>query len=94
MFPIIQLILLYLFCFIFLFFFLLLTVFDTLIIRATQDMAMKKDFKRSSEFTSRSSRPETFTDVTRGREVIVRRESLPTQSSAIDPRQVKERFVV
>ncbi|XP_053597466.1 SAFB-like transcription modulator isoform X5 [Microplitis demolitor] len=58
--------------------------------RATQDMAMKKDFKRSSEFTSRSSRPETFTDVTRGREVIVRRESLPTQSSAIDPRQVKE----
>ncbi|CAG5108019.1 Similar to Safb: Scaffold attachment factor B1 (Rattus norvegicus) [Cotesia congregata] len=58
--------------------------------RATQDMAMKKDFKRSSEFTSRSSRPETFTDVSRGREVIVRRESLPTQPSAIDPRQVKE----
>ncbi|XP_074105343.1 uncharacterized protein LOC141531420 isoform X2 [Cotesia typhae] len=58
--------------------------------RATKDMAMKKDFKRSSEFTSRSSRPETFTDVSRGREVIVRRESLPTQPSAIDPRQVKE----
>lgn len=76
------------------FFFLSLIVFDALIIRATQDMAMKKDFKRSSEFTSRSSRPETFTDVSRGREVIVRRESLPTQPSAIDPRQVKERFVI
>ncbi|CAD6226494.1 GSCOCG00005853001-RA-CDS [Cotesia congregata] len=47
-------------------------------------------YESSSEFTSRSSRPETFTDVSRGREVIVRRESLPTQPSAIDPRQVKE----
>lgn len=55
---------------------------------------MKKEFKRSSEFSSRSSRPESFTDVSRGREVIVRRESLSTTSSSIDPRQVKERYVL
>ncbi|XP_034941230.1 SAFB-like transcription modulator [Chelonus insularis] len=58
--------------------------------RSSQDMAMKKDFKRNSDFSSRSSRPETFTDVSRGREVIVRREALQTQSSTIDSRQVKE----
>ncbi|XP_043667848.1 SAFB-like transcription modulator isoform X2 [Vespula pensylvanica] len=58
--------------------------------RSTQDMGLKKEFKRSSEFTSRSSRPETFSDVSRGREVIVRRESLSATSSSIDPRQVKE----
>ncbi|XP_063984745.1 SAFB-like transcription modulator isoform X3 [Diachasmimorpha longicaudata] len=55
--------------------------------RSTQDLALKK---RGSEFSSRSSRPETFTDVSRGREVIVRREALPTATSTIDPRQVKE----
>ncbi|XP_011302930.1 SAFB-like transcription modulator isoform X2 [Fopius arisanus] len=58
--------------------------------RSGQDLSLKKDFKRGSEFSSRSSRPETFTDVSRGREVIVRRETLPTGSSTIDPRQVKE----
>ncbi|XP_015110614.1 SAFB-like transcription modulator isoform X2 [Diachasma alloeum] len=55
--------------------------------RSTQDLTLKK---RGSEFSSRSSRPETFTDVSRGREVIVRRETLPTATSTIDPRQVKE----
>lgn len=60
--------------------------------RSTQDMGLKKEFKRSSDFTSRSSRPETFSDVSRGREVIVRRESLSATSSSIDPRQVKERY--
>lgn len=62
--------------------------------RSTQETGLnKKDFKRTGDFPSRTSRPETFTDVSRGREVIVRREPLPTQSSTIDPRQVKERFV-
>ncbi|XP_043490126.1 SAFB-like transcription modulator [Polistes fuscatus] len=60
--------------------------------RSTQEMGLKKEFKRSSEFTSRSNRPETFSDVSRGREVIVRRESLSAASSSIDPRQVKERY--
>lgn len=62
-------------------------------LRSTQDLALKKDFKRGAEFTSRSSRPEAFPEVTRGREVIVRRETLPTPSSSIDTRQVKERSV-
>ncbi|XP_051173278.1 SAFB-like transcription modulator isoform X2 [Leptopilina boulardi] len=60
--------------------------------RSAQDIGLKKDYKRSSEFSSRSSRPETFTDVSRGREVIVRREPLPTQTPTIDPRQVKDRY--
>ncbi|XP_014468440.1 PREDICTED: SAFB-like transcription modulator [Dinoponera quadriceps] len=60
--------------------------------RSAQDLGMKKEFKRSSEFSSRSSRPDSFSDVSRGREVIVRRESLSTTSSSIDPRQVKERY--
>ncbi|XP_011151334.1 SAFB-like transcription modulator [Harpegnathos saltator] len=60
--------------------------------RSAQDLALKKEFKRSSEFSSRSSRPESFSDVSRGREVIVRRESLSSTSSSIDPRQVKERY--
>jgi len=55
-------------------------------------MGLKKEFKRSSDFSSRSSRPDSFSDVSRGREVIVRRESLSTTSSSIDPRQVKERY--
>ncbi|XP_043271687.1 SAFB-like transcription modulator isoform X3 [Venturia canescens] len=59
--------------------------------RSTQDLTLKKDFKRGTEFSSRSSRPETFPEVSRGREVIVRREALPTPSSSIDSRQVKER---
>ncbi|XP_076296323.1 uncharacterized protein LOC143216795 isoform X5 [Lasioglossum baleicum] len=58
--------------------------------RSTQDLGLKKEFKRSSDFTSRSSRPESFSDVSRGREVIVRREPLSTTTSSIDPRQVKE----
>ncbi|KAK0097999.1 hypothetical protein PV326_011894 [Microctonus aethiopoides] len=58
--------------------------------RSSQDIGIKKDFKRTADFTTRGSRPETFTDVSRGREVIVRRETLSTQSSTIDPRQVKE----
>lgn len=53
---------------------------------------MKKEFKRTSEF-SRSSRTDSFSDVSRGREVIVRRESLSSTSSSLDPRQVKERYV-
>ncbi|XP_032681408.1 scaffold attachment factor B2 [Odontomachus brunneus] len=60
--------------------------------RSAQDLGLKKEFKRSTEFSSRSSRPESFSDVSRGREVIVRRESLSTTSSSIDPRQVKERY--
>ncbi|EZA48280.1 SAFB-like transcription modulator [Ooceraea biroi] len=60
--------------------------------RTAQDMGLKKEFKRSSDFSSRSSRPDSFSDVSRGREVIVRRESLSTTSSSIDPRQVKERY--
>ncbi|XP_031845354.1 uncharacterized protein LOC116432491 isoform X2 [Nomia melanderi] len=60
--------------------------------RSTQDLGLKKEFKRSSDFTSRSSRPESFSDVSRGREVIVRREPLSTTTSSIDPRQVKERY--
>ncbi|XP_033327090.2 uncharacterized protein LOC117220830 isoform X2 [Megalopta genalis] len=60
--------------------------------RSTQDIGLKKEFKRSSDFTSRSSRPESFSDVSRGREVIVRREPLSTTTSSIDPRQVKERY--
>ncbi|XP_044010783.1 scaffold attachment factor B2-like isoform X2 [Aphidius gifuensis] len=61
--------------------------------RSSQEIGLKKDgFKRSSEFSSRSSRPDTFTDVSRGREVIVRRDTLPIASSASDPRQVKERY--
>ncbi|KZC09042.1 Reticulocyte-binding protein 2 like protein a [Dufourea novaeangliae] len=60
--------------------------------RSTQELGLKKEFKRSSDFTSRSSRPESFSDVSRGREVIVRREPLSTTSSSIDPRQVKERY--
>lgn len=55
---------------------------------------MKKEFKRSSDFSSRNSRPDSFSDVSRGREVIVRRESLSTTSSSLDPRQVKERYVL
>ncbi|XP_076174424.1 uncharacterized protein LOC143150208 isoform X1 [Ptiloglossa arizonensis] len=58
--------------------------------RSAQDLGLKKEFKRSSDFTSRSSRPESFTEVSRGREVIVRREPLSTTTSSIDPRQVKE----
>lgn len=61
--------------------------------RSAQDLGLKKEFKRSSDFSSRSSRPDSFSDVSRGREVIVRRESLSTTSSSIDPRQVKERYV-
>ncbi|XP_046589913.1 SAFB-like transcription modulator isoform X3 [Neodiprion lecontei] len=61
--------------------------------RSTQDLGLKKDFKRSSEFPSRSSRPDVFPEVTRGREVIVRRETIPAPSSSIDPRQVnKDRY--
>ncbi|XP_053979189.1 SAFB-like transcription modulator isoform X2 [Hylaeus anthracinus] len=60
--------------------------------RSAQDIGIKKEFKRSSEFTSRSSRPESFTEVSRGREVIVRREPLSAAASSIDPRQVKERY--
>ncbi|XP_024886003.1 SAFB-like transcription modulator [Temnothorax curvispinosus] len=60
--------------------------------RSTQELGLKKEFKRSSDFSSRNSRPDTFSDVSRGREVIVRRESLSTASSSIDPRQVKERY--
>lgn len=60
--------------------------------RSAPDIGLKKDYKRSSEFSSRSSRPETFTDVSRSREVIVRREPLPTPSPTIDPRQVKDRY--
>lgn len=59
--------------------------------RSAQDLGLKKEFKRSSEFTSRSSRPDSFSDVSRGREVIVRRETLGTTATSIDPRQVKER---
>lgn len=59
--------------------------------RSSQDLGLKKEFKRSSEFTSRSSRPESFSDVSRGREVIVRRDTLSTTATSIDPRQVKER---
>nr|XP_012147369.1 PREDICTED: SAFB-like transcription modulator isoform X1 [Megachile rotundata] len=59
--------------------------------RSAQDLGLKKEFKRSSDFTSRSSRPESFSDVSRGREVIVRRETLSTSTSSIDPRQVKGR---
>lgn len=62
--------------------------------RSTQELGLKKEFKRSSDFSSRNSRPDTFSDVSRGREVIVRRESLSTTSSTLDPRQVKERFVL
>ncbi|XP_043801796.1 SAFB-like transcription modulator [Apis laboriosa] len=60
--------------------------------RSSQDLGLKKEFKRSSEFTSRSSRPESFSDVSRGREVIVRRDTLSTTATSIDPRQVKERY--
>ncbi|XP_077276590.1 uncharacterized protein LOC143905213 isoform X2 [Temnothorax americanus] len=60
--------------------------------RSTQELGLKKEFKRSSDFSSRNSRPDSFSDVSRGREVIVRRESLSTASSSIDPRQVKERY--
>ncbi|CAL7934737.1 unnamed protein product [Xylocopa violacea] len=60
--------------------------------RSAQDLGMKKEFKRGSEFTSRSSRPESFSEVSRGREVIVRREALSTSATSIDPRQVKERY--
>ncbi|XP_012529586.1 SAFB-like transcription modulator isoform X2 [Monomorium pharaonis] len=60
--------------------------------RSTQELGLKKEFKRSSDFSSRNSRPDSFSDVSRGREVIVRRESLSTTSSSIDPRQVKERY--
>ncbi|XP_017757222.1 PREDICTED: SAFB-like transcription modulator [Eufriesea mexicana] len=60
--------------------------------RSAQDLGLKKEFKRSSEFTSRSSRPESFSEVSRGREVIVRRETLSTTATSIDPRQVKERY--
>ncbi|XP_068973778.1 SAFB-like transcription modulator isoform X1 [Bombus flavifrons] len=60
--------------------------------RSAQDLGLKKEFKRSSEFTSRSSRPDSFSDVSRGREVIVRRETLGTTATSIDPRQVKERY--
>lgn len=60
--------------------------------RSAQDLGLKKEFKRSSEFTSRSSRPDSFSDVSRGREVIVRRETLSTTATSIDPRQVKERY--
>ncbi|KAM0735454.1 SAFB-like transcription modulator [Formica fusca] len=60
--------------------------------RSAQDLGLKKEFKRSSDFSSRSSRPDSFSDVSRGREVIVRRESLSTTASSIDPRQVKERY--
>ncbi|XP_020287074.1 SAFB-like transcription modulator isoform X2 [Pseudomyrmex gracilis] len=59
--------------------------------RSAQDIGMKKEFKRTSEF-SRSSRTDSFSDVSRGREVIVRRESLSSTSSSLDPRQVKERY--
>ncbi|XP_029035825.1 SAFB-like transcription modulator isoform X1 [Osmia bicornis bicornis] len=59
--------------------------------RSAQDLGLKKEFKRSSDFTSRSSRPESFSDVSRGREVIVRRDTLSTSTSSIDPRQVKGR---
>ncbi|XP_043247989.1 SAFB-like transcription modulator isoform X2 [Colletes gigas] len=58
--------------------------------RSAQDIGLKKEFKRSSDFPSRSSRPESFSEVSRGREVIVRREALSTTASSIDPRQVKE----
>ncbi|XP_012250803.2 SAFB-like transcription modulator isoform X2 [Athalia rosae] len=60
--------------------------------RSTQDLNLKKDFKRNSDFPSRSSRPDVFPEVTRGREVIVRRETIPAPSSSIDPRQVKDRY--
>ncbi|CAK9830458.1 Scaffold attachment factor B1 [Anthophora retusa] len=60
--------------------------------RSAQDLGLKKEFKRSSEFTSRSTRPESFSEVSRGREVIVRREALSTATTSIDPRQVKERY--
>ncbi|XP_017798233.1 PREDICTED: SAFB-like transcription modulator isoform X2 [Habropoda laboriosa] len=60
--------------------------------RSAQDLGLKKEFKRSSEFTSRSTRPESFSEVSRGREVIVRREALSTTATSIDPRQVKERY--
>ncbi|XP_018314567.1 SAFB-like transcription modulator isoform X2 [Mycetomoellerius zeteki] len=60
--------------------------------RTTQELGLKKEFKRSSDFSSRNSRPDSFSDVSRGREVIVRRESLSTTSSSLDPRQVKERY--
>ncbi|XP_015589519.1 SAFB-like transcription modulator isoform X2 [Cephus cinctus] len=60
--------------------------------RTAQDIGIKKDFKRSADFPSRSNRPDSFPEVTRGREVIVRREPLPSQTSSIDPRQVKERY--
>ena len=60
--------------------------------RSAQDLGLKKEFKRSSDFTSRSSRPESFSDVSRGREVIVRRDTLSTSTSSIDPRQVKGRY--
>lgn len=62
------------------------------VFRSTQDMGLKKEFKRS-DFSSRSSRSDSFSDVSRGREVIVRRESLSAASSSIDPRQVKERYM-
>jgi len=57
-------------------------------------LGLKKEFKRSSDFSSRNSRPDSFSDVSRGREVIVRRESLSTTSSSLDPRQVKERYML
>ncbi|XP_018356411.1 PREDICTED: SAFB-like transcription modulator isoform X3 [Trachymyrmex septentrionalis] len=60
--------------------------------RSTQELGLKKEFKRSSDFSSRNSRPDSFSDVSRGREVIVRRESLSTTSSSLDPRQIKERY--
>ncbi|XP_012231894.1 SAFB-like transcription modulator isoform X2 [Linepithema humile] len=60
--------------------------------RSAQEMGLKKEFKRSGDFSSRSSRPDSFSDVSRGREVIVRRESLSSASSSMDPRQVKERY--
>lgn len=63
------------------------------VFRSAQDMGLKKEFKRSSDFPSRSSRSDSFSDVSRGREVIVRRESLSTTTSSIDPRQVKERYM-
>lgn len=64
---------------------------NVIFFRSAQDLGLKKEFKRSSDFTSRSSRPESFSDVSRGREVIVRRDTLSTSTSSIDPRQVKGR---
>ncbi|XP_012286649.1 SAFB-like transcription modulator isoform X2 [Orussus abietinus] len=60
--------------------------------RSSQDMGLKKDYKRGSDFQSRSSRLDAFTEVPRTREVIVRREPLPAPPSSIDPRQAKERY--